>query len=258
MQRGVLVEHELDLAGQRVPVEAAARWLTRPHAEGGNNPRTVEFYDFGGSNDLTPAPSPPDRVTLEDIGRLVCFAATLNYTNAQELLAFDTDAWPTVDIPPLTGIEGDDDTFLTSEPVQQLWRLWQEVTALRGVQFAVASKLLHLKWPQFVPITDNAFQALYRSMAVQRHNACELIRTEAGDRRPRRNSANVRAYWLAFRDDVRANQAALRHLRDAIDEVASRHPEPDYPRRLQHLTDVRLLDAVAWGLSTGRLGESGG
>lgn len=231
------------LGDVRVEVGEAARWLRDKY-----NPTTVRFYDYAGTDDLAAARSPPDTVTLEDLGRLVCIAAGLRYERAHTLL--DTEAevpWPETEIVPLATVDGDDDEFLAHPSVQALWDLFDFWDSRTGLGFATVAKLLHLKWPNFIPVTDSEVMAMYRPRAVRKHNASTAI---PGTRQ--RTTANISAYWLAFREDLLAAQGALGAVREALNELDD--PETDdanatgHVERVRGLTDVRLLDMLAWGL----------
>lgn len=227
----------------RVKVDEAARWL-----RGEYNPATVRFYDYAGTDDLAAARSRPDTVTLEDLGRLVCVAAGLRYERAHTLLDAAAEVpWPEAEIVPLATVDGDDDEFLAYPSVQALWELFAFWKRRTGLGFATVAKLLHLKWPEFVPVTDREVMAIYRPRAVRKHNASTAI---PGSRQ--RTTANISAYWLAFREDLLVAQGALDAVREALTDLDD--PETDDPNatghveRVRGLTDVRLLDMLAWGL----------
>lgn len=241
----------IGLADAQVAVEEAARWLRDDY-----NPATVRFYDYAGENDLAAARSRLDGVTLADLGRLVCVAAGLRYQRAHTLLEAGGEVpWPEVEVPSLTAVEGDDAQFLAHPSVQALWELFDFWASQTGLGFGTVAKLLHLKWPAFLPVTDSESRALYRPYAVHKHNASAAIRS---GRRQRRVRASIAAYWLAFRDDLLAAQGGLDALREALTDLDD--PETDDPNatghveRVRGLTDVRLLDMLAWGLGSKKTG----
>lgn len=234
----------IGLADAQIEVGEAARWL-RDY-----NPATLRFYDYAGEDDLTRARSRPDGVTLDDLGRLVCIAAGLRYRRAHTLLDAGPEVpWPEADVAPLGAVEGDDEQFLAHPSVQALWELFDFWDNQAGLGFGTVAKLLHIKWPEFIPVTDTESRAVYRSYAVQKHNASAAIR---GGGRRRRVTANIGAYWLAFRDDLLAAQQPLDALRKALTDLDD--PETEDPsgeghvKRVRGLTDVRLLDMLTWGL----------
>lgn len=94
----------IGLGDARVEVGEAARWLRDQY-----NPTTVRFYDYAGKDDLVAARSPPDTVTLEDLGRLICIAAGLRYERAHTLLDAEAEVpWPEAEIVPLATVDGED------------------------------------------------------------------------------------------------------------------------------------------------------
>jgi hypothetical protein len=94
------------------------------------------------------------------------------------------------------------------------------------VSTAKVSKVLHLKYPRLVPILDRHLMRVYRDAA--RHEARVSARW-AGQTRE--------LYWAAIRSDLRASD--LRPLRERLTAT----PELAV---LAELTDLRLLDALAW------------
>lgn len=237
----------LTIADETVELHEAARWLLQDY-----EPAIIEFYDCAGTS--APVRSSTDGVDLEDLGRLVCVAASLTYERGHTLLQEDQQApWPAVDISPLAEIEADEDDFYGHPAVDALWNLFRFWCERDGLNFGTVGKLLHIKWPQFVPITDSAFTSVYRSRAVEKHNTSDHIREELGDQRHRRSRANVRAYWSAFHDDLVDNELELQELREEFDRIeVERGPAEDHRSRLKSLSDVRLLDALAWGAEGGR------
>lgn len=101
-----------------------------------------------------------------------------------------------------------------------------------GVNVAKISKVLHLKYPALVPILDSHLLALYRSraFAVAQHSD--------------RWRGRVRhLYWEAIRQDL---------LRSDLSPVRDKIKEEPSLASLNLLTDLRLLDALAWRLSPGQ------
>jgi hypothetical protein len=92
-------------------------------------------------------------------------------------------------------------------------------------------KVLHLKRPHLYPILDSQLRRTYRTKAKL-----------AGAQLARHGQPSRPAYWAAIRDDLLANALALRQLRDQLVE----DPELE---RLAGLSDLRLLDILAWSLT---------
>lgn len=88
---------------------------------------------------------------------------------------------------------------------------------------------------------------------MRKHNDSDLIRAELGDKRRRTSTANVRAYWHAFRDDVMLADEGLTELRKDLRVRMGRcddSTQRGHIERVHDLSDVRLLDALAWGLGS--------
>lgn len=97
-----------------------------------------------------------------------------------------------------------------------------------GVAGAKISKVLHLKYPALVPILDTRLSGLYRARA-----------REAAQRSARWSGHFRYLYWEAIRQDLLRSdldsfRVALRALVPARLDLAG-------------LTDLRVLDALAWG-----------
>ncbi|GAB3110346.1 hypothetical protein GCM10027055_09530 [Janibacter alkaliphilus] len=105
------------------------------------------------------------------------------------------------------------------------------LTALQGpwVRVAKASKVLHLKRPALFPILDSGLTRLYRSCAA-----------EAARRYPERG--HRRMFWAAIRNDLRTNVDTLAELRKQISDA-------DAQALTRDLTDLRLMDILAWEAS---------
>ena len=104
--------------------------------------------------------------------------------------------------------------------------LYKSLTDLRGVKSAKASKVLMLKRRHLYPMLDSKVLALYRHAA-----------TDAAKKYPERSM-----YWAAIREDVILNQESLTEIRLALTSMEERSA------RLAKLSDVRLLDILAWRL----------
>jgi hypothetical protein len=106
-------------------------------------------------------------------------------------------------------------------------KLYSLMTDVHGVGAAKASKVLHFKRPDLYPILDSRLMDLYRDPAV-----------DAAKRYQKRGFK--RMYWAAIRNDVIANEDALKKLRqDLANEDAGIN-------KLSDLTDLRILDILSW------------
>jgi len=101
-----------------------------------------------------------------------------------------------------------------------------------GVSTGKISKVLHLKRPNLFPILDTELRHAYQP------------RAEEAARRLQPQRPGLRAaYWAAIRADLLdpANVAGLAVLRRRL-----REHDRDMLRRVADLSDVRLLDIIAW------------
>lgn len=203
---------ELTVAGRTVSTTEAVEVLQ-------GYPRgTIRWYD------LAPAgPEAANEVTLADLGRLAIINADLSGNDAVALLELGRSApWDRV---------ATDADLVEADP-EGRGGLYDDAVALYdhfvshpGIGPAKASKLLHLKRPHLYPILDSQVMAFYDRSA---RDAAAASSREAH-----------RMYWAAIRNDLIANQAALSSLRSELDDG-----------ELRQLGNLRLLDILAWWLST--------
>jgi hypothetical protein len=101
-----------------------------------------------------------------------------------------------------------------------------------GIGYGKISKVLHLKRPHLYPILDSKLRDAFRRPA------------EAAAERYQHHRPGVRwSFWAAVRDDVinPANVEALNAVRTEM-----RNHRDDLVQRAAALSDVRLLDILAW------------
>jgi Family of unknown function (DUF6308) len=99
-------------------------------------------------------------------------------------------------------------------------------------------KVLHLKRPHLYPILDSQLRRTYRTKARM-----------AGAQLTRNGRPSGRAYWAAIREDLLANARALCQLRDQLVEDSEL-------RALAGLSELRLLDILAWSLTAPMEGDA--
>jgi len=208
---------DITIAGHEVTLDRAVDVLI--HYE----PETVRFYDLGGE-------SPSDRVTLEDLGRMVAIAAELTADDAHCLM---TDGQRVRWIEP-------GHSLIEAEPGSDIFerasQLFNDLDALPNIGHAKASKLLHIKHPALIPILDSEVEGVYEDKAKKR------AALEVGKKRTKE-----RRWWAVIRDDLIANEVAFKEIRAQLEQHDGEHA-----RRLMQLTDLRLLDILAW-----RMGRDG-
>jgi hypothetical protein len=192
---------------------------------GYTHPDTVEIYDLGGpQRDV----SPYDSVTLADIGRLVIINGDLRAEDVARLL----DASPLL---AECGVPIDAD-LVDADPAEAgglydlLETLWNQFVGIRNIKQAKASKLLHLKRPNAVPLLDSHIRATYRPAAAK-----------ALDRYPHRRGPGIKLlYWAAIRSDLIAMRPFLGDIRARLSLTS------DWGQTLSTLDDLRLLDILVW------------
>ncbi|GII25698.1 DUF6308 family protein [Planosporangium mesophilum] len=106
-----------------------------------------------------------------------------------------------------------------------------------GIADAKVSKSLHLTRPAFFPILDTQVLKLYRTSA--QIAARDLSEAGSPYAPPRR------AFWEAFRQDVIRAGDGLAALRDA----ARNDDHPVVAEAADQLSDVRIIDILAWSIS---------
>lgn len=227
-----MTESGWNIAGRRVPIVAAADYMLHEYPA-----LTLRHYDFGGA-------SPKDSVTMADLGRATLFGAFRGWKSAAGLLrAAEAANWPTgdsswrLDAAP----EADPENWLSRSEVREARDLFSSLAggSEGGWREAAASKVLHLKWPDFFPVIDGELCRLYAEQAL------EAERHIPGSRRRKR--ASTTAYWMAVRRDLLRleNRQADKATRAALESASDR----DKAVLLAQLTSLRLLDALAWGIA---------
>ena len=229
------------IAGRRVSAPTAVAYLTEDYPT-----LTLQHYDLGG-------PSPRDSITMSDLGRATLFGAFRGWKTAASLVRVsDASTWPTGDTPWRIDAAPDVD-----------WEEWTSRSEVReardlfaslargdegGWREAAASKILHLKWPDFFPVIDGALRELYSDEAM------EVERRIRGSRR--RKHATTTAYWVAVRLDLLRpeNVDADKATREGLQASSDR----EKAALLTQLTSLRLLDALAWAIATNSLPTGSG
>jgi hypothetical protein len=188
---------------------------------------TVRHFDLG------PA-SRPDEIDATDIGRLAVIEAlelkTIEWILAQGLTA----PWHLV---PMDARLEDATPGGTLYAGAGALYEWFRTT---NVQDAKVSKLLHIKRPTFFPILDQLVRKLYEKAAIKAHAA-----TSAAFKRDQPKWD--RLFWPAIGMDVAENKVALMTLRDRLrTRSKGRTEQAVFARQLLQVTDLRLMDMIAW------------
>ena len=119
--------------------------------------------------------------------------------------------------------------------------LWEHFWDARpaNVRTAKISKVLYLMRPGLFPILDSYLTRFYRTAA--RAAAIDVAQKRASLARFRT------LYWEAIRRDILDNEAGLQALREVL--AATEAPLAEQAAR--GLSDLRLLDMLAWAASPG-------
>jgi hypothetical protein len=186
---------------------------------------TVLLYDLAGDRNGHPGPGgasePVNEVTLADIGRLVVINAGLRADDVPLLL--DVHAGAEFQAVPATARL--QDCAPGSDLLEAATRLYGRFRRLPGVGAVKRSKLLHIKRPWLITIYDTHVHCVYARSRDATGGWWEAARRDLVD-----NSDDFA--WLSAR------------LRDDDDARV---------RRAGKLTELRLLDVIAWDLG----GEKG-
>lgn len=173
---------------------------------------TLQHYDFGGQKGI----SPSDGVTLEDIGRMMLMNPRLYGSEVAALIGAGSSApWDAV---------GYTERLEDADPDERggLWdrarSLFDYFDQIGGIGLAKASKLLHIKRPFFYPVLDSFVVAEY---------GCP--------------DGNPDGCWAAVRNDLLHGAPALAQIRRRLDRI-------DAAVLLRQVSDVRLLDILAWSI----------
>lgn len=111
--------------------------------------------------------------------------------------------------------------------------------APKGVSVAKVSKVLHLLRPRLYPILDSRLTAMYDRDAAQ---AARDVARERPD-----FARYKRLDWAAVRNDLLSGREALDELRSGLRQSNA----PLATQAAEHLSDVRLLDMLAWAAAGG-------
>ena len=209
------------------PLKVAGQVIDDPFAELEKyatwNDRTITRYDL-------PGPGDPGRLALAEVERTKVIHSRIGGTEADWFVA-------TAGTAPWAAVPGD--AMLADADPAEAGGLYDAATELydwfrgrRGVSTAKISKVLHIKRPALVPILDSRLLKMYRVNA-----------TEAGRRHAEHARGAKRMYSAAIRDDLLepGNVKVLAACRDQIEGS-----DAEQVQRLAGLSDVRLLDIVAW------------
>jgi hypothetical protein len=278
----------IDPAGAAPPADPASPSKTSPLREstapaGESNETTIERHRPVAASSLEASDSIADvreAISLSVGGQFVgdAFHVARQYVqqNAQALVAFDGQAGTSEAITPeivaatrvvnsrISKAEADwlveqgstapwhllgpEEKLLDADPTvgngayDRASRLWAHFSAAapEGVSVGKLSKVLYLMRPHFFPILDSRLRSIYRQQAAAAAKDVLRVRPGLGDFKF--------LYWEAVRRDLLSGGESLARLRhQLIDAANSGGPA----RQLVTVSDVRLLDILAWKTGSG-------
>jgi len=219
---------DFSLAGKAVRAQdVAAALLAYPV-------KTLRYYDNGDDQDPDDEGPVREAVLMSDIGRMCVIEPSLSGADVVALVEAGRDA-------PFDAVAPDDRLeFADPEEAGGLYDrandLYQHFFKIDGIKSAKASKLLHLHRPQLYPILDRWVKALYREAADE---AAKASTTRSPNGEP--------MFWAAIREDLIVNSGSLLDLRHWC---AEQHGAATARwSLLGGLTDLRLLDVLAWSVA---------
>ena len=182
---------------------------------------TVYVYDLAGDRNGSPGPGgaaePVNRVTLGDIGRLVVINAGLEADDVPRLLDVQADSEFKA-VPPRARLEDCTPGSDLYEAATSLYDLFKPPKNIGPVK---RSKLLHIKRPWLIPISDSHVERIYGQLVKD---------LDVG-------------WWEVARRDLVDGAADFAWLSARL-----RDDDDARVRRAGKLTKLRLLDIIAWGL----------
>lgn len=189
---------------------------------------TVARYDLGGNTNS-------HSLTSDDVARTRVIASRISAAQAAWFVTrAETAPWGTV---PVDADLADADPAETDGLYTAAIELYEHFRAAapRGVSVAKIHKVLHLKRPGLIPILDSHLLAAYGPLAQ-----------DAAARLP--DLGARRLYWAAIREDLvdDHNRDSLREIRRELASCTSDETQRSRVRAMALLSDLRLLDAVAW------------
>jgi hypothetical protein len=199
----------LVIAGQAID-EDEAFGLLREY--GVRYRKTVEFYDHGGRDY-------PNGVTLADIGRLVVINGRPTASDVGVLIdAVLAEEWQELPL---------DATFLElpsdlaeSTLYARASGIYRTLTKATGIGMTKATKLMHLKRPDLVPIVDSVAEKVYREAAIAARIADERA-----------------SYWPVIWREAKHNEERMPTIRSRLLDAGS---------PVAALPSLRLHDMLLW------------
>jgi hypothetical protein len=189
----------------------ALDYLRRYFKERPGTPLGADFsgarFDIWDSSNSRAADA--DRFTSDDLVAVTFLSVVVPPKAAWELLAGRPEVFNTL-LAQVPNIDLADVNPADITEAWPAWRLWDELRALRGVDWVIASKLIARKRPRLIPIYDR------------------IVKTVTG---------GDRNFWTALCHTLRADDKALRQ------RLVRLHRGASLPEAVSAL---RVFDVVAW------------
>lgn len=208
---------EVFVAGQPIP-DPLGIWTA--YAKG--QAKALARYD-------APGPGNPSVLTGEEVWRSREIRARVTHEMRGLLPAVWSESGGS-DLPVDANIQ-DADPLVRGGLYDQAMQVMAPFLEVPGVKWTIAYKILHIKRPSLFPIVDERLRLLYGPVE-------EEYRRSNADRLP----DSDRTFWGVIRLDVLASKSGLDQWRGRLAQDAVCAP-------LAELSDLRLLDILAWRLA---------
>jgi hypothetical protein len=194
---------------------------------------TVAHYDFQAATF--------DNINLDLIRatRSPWMGSRISANEAAWIIGCGTTApWATI---PLDAQLKDADPLVVDGLYDRAELLWEHFWDARPVNVSTAkiSKVLYLMRPGLFPVLDSYLTRFYRT-------AARAAAIDIGQKRASLGGFRT-LYWEAIRQDLLGNEVGLQVLRRTLTESAA----PLAEQAARRLSDLRLLDMLAWAASPG-------
>lgn len=220
------------IAGQRLNDPLGT---LREYAEDARLRRTLQEYDL-------PGPGDPTSITSEEAGRRTRRIAS-RVSNAQAdwfaRRSTEPEVVAAMEKVPVGAALADANPVVEGGLYDQADALYAAFSSDRPAYVGIGKlhKVLHIKRPALIPILDERLRRLYRTPARDWGRRLRHERQLAGH-----------GYWAAIRADLvdDGNAAALPDCREQLQD------DEGHGQLLAKLSDLRLLDILAWRLGPAR------
>lgn len=195
------------------------------------HPRTLQKYDLG-------EPGSPNLIAESEICRTRIIGSRMSDRQGRKLINRAAEAGcPWQNVTESASLADADPALpggLFDQASDLYWYFLK--TRIPHVRVAKVHKILHIKRPDLYPILDKRLKGIYRKRAKPWVNELRRLNVSIDDSPP---------YWAAIRQDLLASDAALTDYRSQLAEESD-----DVVRQMARLSNLRLLDILAWRTST--------